>query len=48
MGLIYGLGIILQDDTDRFGVEFVKVNDKRTAKNYGVDSFPSLIYFRLV
>ncbi|XP_021959977.1 uncharacterized protein LOC110855885 isoform X3 [Folsomia candida] len=36
----------IDDDTDKFGVEFVKIIDKRTAKNYGVDSFPTLTYFR--
>jgi thiol-disulfide isomerase/thioredoxin len=36
----------IDDDTDRFGVDFVKINDKRAAKSHGIESFPSLTYFR--
>ncbi|XP_065090647.1 uncharacterized protein hlk isoform X4 [Ochlerotatus camptorhynchus] len=36
----------IDDDTDSFGVDFVKVNDKRLAKQYGINKFPALTYFR--
>lgn len=36
----------IDDDTDSFGVDFVKINDKRLAKQYGIKSFPALTYFR--
>jgi hypothetical protein len=36
----------IDDDTDSFGVDFVKVNDKRLAKQYGIRTFPALTYFR--
>lgn len=38
----------IDDDTDSFGVDFVKINDKRLAKQYGIKSFPALTYFRFV
>ncbi|XP_013184648.2 uncharacterized protein LOC106130366 isoform X2 [Amyelois transitella] len=36
----------IDDDTDTFGVDFVKINDKRLAKQYGITKFPALTYFR--
>ncbi|KAL6447198.1 hypothetical protein ACFW04_001475 [Cataglyphis niger] len=36
----------IDDDTDHFGVDFVKINDKRLAKQYGIKNFPALTYFR--
>ncbi|KAG1669120.1 putative protein disulfide-isomerase C1F5.02 [Nymphon striatum] len=36
----------IDDDTDKFGVAFVKNNEKSTARKYGVTQFPSLVYFR--
>nr|XP_045619924.1 uncharacterized protein LOC123771446 isoform X4 [Procambarus clarkii] len=36
----------IDDDTDRFGVHFVKVADKKLAKSYGVKTFPALSFFR--
>ncbi|XP_031616558.1 uncharacterized protein LOC116336680 isoform X3 [Contarinia nasturtii] len=36
----------IDDDTDSFGVDFVKINDKRLAKEYGIKKFPALTYFR--
>ncbi|XP_042867144.1 uncharacterized protein LOC122249976 [Penaeus japonicus] len=36
----------IDDDTDRFGVQFVKVADKKLAKSYGVKTFPALSFFR--
>ena len=36
----------IDDDTDKFGVTFVKIADKKFAKSYGVKTFPALSYFR--
>lgn len=36
----------IDDDTDNFGVDFIKINDKRLAKKYGIKNFPALTYFR--
>ncbi|KAK3864392.1 hypothetical protein Pcinc_029924 [Petrolisthes cinctipes] len=36
----------IDDDTDRFGVQFVKVVDKKLAKSYGIKTFPALSFFR--
>lgn len=36
----------IDDDTDNFGVDFIKINDKRLAKHYGIKNFPALTYFR--
>ncbi|XP_042207519.1 uncharacterized protein LOC121856222 isoform X4 [Homarus americanus] len=36
----------IDDDTDRFGVHFVKVADKKLAKSYGIKIFPALSFFR--
>ena len=36
----------IDDDTDRYEIPFVKANDKKLAKLYGVASFPALVYFR--
>ncbi|CRK96271.1 CLUMA_CG009693, isoform A, partial [Clunio marinus] len=36
----------IDDDTDAFGVDFVKINDKRLAKQYGIHKFPALTYYR--
>ncbi|XP_045519788.1 uncharacterized protein LOC123711315 isoform X1 [Pieris brassicae] len=36
----------IDDDTDSFGVDFVKINDKRLAKQHGITKFPALTYFR--
>ncbi|GAB6029507.1 protein disulfide-isomerase precursor [Chamberlinius hualienensis] len=35
----------IDDDTDRHGIHFVKINDVDFAKDLGVSSFPSLVYF---
>lgn len=36
----------IDDDAEKFSVDFVKVNDKRLAKSYGVRKFPALTFFR--
>lgn len=36
----------IDDDTANFGVQLVKINDKRAAKLQGIETFPTLIYYR--
>ncbi|WP_407809629.1 hypothetical protein, partial [Staphylococcus aureus] len=35
----------IDDDTDRHGIHFVKTDDIKLAKDFGVTSLPSLVYF---
>ena len=37
---------IIDDDAEKFSVDFVKVIDKRLAKQYHVQTFPTLTMFR--
>jgi len=37
---------MIDDETDALDITFVKVNDPRYAKKYGVSKLPSLVYFR--
>jgi len=37
---------LIDDQTDQYGVHFVKINDKRLAKTYGITEYPTLTYFR--
>ena len=36
----------IDDETDALDITFVKVNDPRYAKKYGVNKLPALVYFR--
>ena len=36
----------IDDETDALDITFVKVNDARYAKKYGVNKLPALVYFR--
>ena len=36
----------IDDDAEKFSVDFVKINDKRLAKSYGIQNFPALTFFR--
>merc|ERR1712038_1431079 len=36
----------IDDETDALDITFVKINDPRYAKKYGVNKIPSLVYFR--
>ena len=36
----------IDDDAEQFSVDFVKINDKRLAKSYGIQKFPALAFFR--
>lgn len=35
----------IDDDTDKHGIPFVKVDDKEALEQYGIDSVPAMIYF---
>lgn len=35
----------IDDDCSREGIEFVKTDDKKAAKEFGVETVPSLVYF---
>ena len=36
----------IDDDTDKIGVSFVEVDDIKVAASYGVEEFPTLVYFK--
>uniref|UniRef100_A0A147BH45 Putative thioredoxin/protein disulfide isomerase n=1 Tax=Ixodes ricinus TaxID=34613 RepID=A0A147BH45_IXORI len=36
----------IDDEADVFGIDFVKINDFEAAVQYGVTTFPTLVYFR--
>ena len=36
----------IDDDTDKIGVSFVEVDDVKVAAIYGVEEFPTLVYFK--
>lgn len=35
----------IDDDCDRHGIQFVKIDDKKAAKEFGIDDVPSIVYF---
>ena len=35
----------IDDDCEQAGIPFVKVADAREAKEYGIDTLPTLVYF---
>lgn len=35
----------IDDDCDRHGIQFVKIDDMAAAKEFGIDDIPSLVYF---
>lgn len=35
----------IDDDCDKQGIHFVKTDDKKLAKSYGIDEYPTLVYF---
>lgn len=35
----------IDDDTDRYGITFVKSNDVKLAHEIGIFAFPSLVYY---
>ena len=36
----------IDDDAEKFNIEFVKINNKRLAKSYGINDFPTLTFFK--
>lgn len=35
----------IDDDTDKHGIQFVKIDDAKVAKEFGIDELPTLVYF---
>ncbi|KAL3277969.1 hypothetical protein HHI36_013309 [Cryptolaemus montrouzieri] len=35
----------IDDDCDKYGIQFVKIDDASAADEYGLDSLPSIVYF---
>lgn len=35
----------IDDDCDKQGIQFVKIDDPSAAKEFGIDSIPALVYF---
>lgn len=35
----------IDDECDKHGVQFVKIDDEHTAKEYGIDDLPAIVYF---
>ena len=35
----------IDDDCDKHGIQFVKIDDKKAAKEYGIDHIPGIVYF---
>lgn len=35
----------IDDDCDKYGIQFVKIDDYQAVKEYGLDSLPAVVYF---
>lgn len=35
----------IDDDCDKHGIQFVKIDDDKTTKSYGIDSVPAIVFF---
>lgn len=35
----------IDDDCDRHGIQFVKIDDKKAATAFGIDEIPAIVYF---
>lgn len=35
----------IDDDCDKHGIQFVKIDDEEAAKAFGIDDVPALVYF---
>jgi hypothetical protein len=35
----------IDDDCDKHGIQFVKIDDESAAKEFGIDDVPSIVYF---
>ena len=39
---------IIDDDAERANIQFVKINDKRLGKSFGIKKFPALTMIRFL
>lgn len=37
----------IDDDADAAGIDFVKIDDKKMAKEFGVFALPAIVFFKL-
>lgn len=35
----------IDDDLDKHGIQFVKIDDSQAAKSFGIDDVPAIVYF---
>jgi len=35
----------IDDDCDKHGIQFVKIDDKKAAEEFGIDDLPAIVYF---
>lgn len=35
----------IDDDCDEKGIQFVKIDDERTSRSYGIESVPAIVFF---
>lgn len=35
----------IDDDCDKHGIQFVKIDDSEVAQEYGIDDLPAIVYF---
>lgn len=35
----------IDDDCDKHGIQFVKIDDENAASDFGIDSLPAIVYF---
>lgn len=35
----------IDDDCDRHGIQFVKIDDEKAAGSFGIDSIPAIVYY---
>lgn len=35
----------IDDDCDKHGIQFVKIDDEKAAKEFGIDDLPTIVYF---
>lgn len=35
----------IDDDCDKYGIQFVKIDDESAAEEFGLDSLPTIVYF---
>lgn len=35
----------IDDDCDKHGIQFVKIDDEKAAEEFGIDDLPTIVYF---